>query len=269
MGAEPQGPTEFAAVDVTLSTPDWEMNATVAVPVGPTPVAALLPLAQRLSDQVVSFTEQALARQGKSISCKKGCGACCRQLVPISEVEARRIRDLVAGLPEPRRSEIHARFADARRRLSDAGLLNRLLHPEEWTPAAYASLAAHYFQGKLACPFLDEESCSIHPDRPLTCREYLVTSPAENCAQPTPETIDRVRLPLKVVNAVARLNVPPTRPFLESWVPLVLAPEWADAHPDESPLRSGREWLRELFEHLYDKDTADADGQPLSPRGTA
>ncbi|HEY5241787.1 MAG TPA: YkgJ family cysteine cluster protein [Polyangiaceae bacterium] len=28
----------------------------------------------------------------------------------------------------------------------------------------------------VSCPFLEEESCSIHPDRPPICREYLVTS---------------------------------------------------------------------------------------------
>jgi Fe-S-cluster containining protein len=36
----------------------------------------------------------------------------------------------------------------------------------------------------MPCPFLEDESCSIHPDRPLVCREYLVTSPAELCAGP-------------------------------------------------------------------------------------
>jgi hypothetical protein len=33
-----------------------------------------------------------------------------------------------------------------------------------------------YFLQGVACPFLEAESCGIHPDRPLACREYLVTS---------------------------------------------------------------------------------------------
>ena len=45
------------------------------------------------------------------------------------------------------------------------------------------------------CPFLEEESCSIHPDRPLVCREYLVTSPAELCAGPTQEGVTPVAVP--------------------------------------------------------------------------
>ncbi len=266
MSTHSDSSAKSVTIDVALSAADWEMRAKLAVPAGTTTAAELLPLAQRLSDQMVAVAERALAEQGTSISCKKGCGACCRQLVPISEVEARRVRALVDELPEPRRSEIRGRFAEARRRLSEAGLLPSLLRPEEWTPDEYRSLASRYFQERLACPFLEEESCSIHPDRPITCREYLVTSPAENCARPTPETISRVRLPLRVVNALARVDVPPTRPFLESWVPLVLAPEWADTHSDQSPPRSGPEWLRELFRHLHDADASSAAGQPLTAR---
>ena len=45
-------------------------------------------------------------------------------------------------------------------------------------------LAYEYFKHGIACPFLEDESCSIHPDRPMACREYLVSSPAENCRAP-------------------------------------------------------------------------------------
>jgi hypothetical protein len=55
-----------------------------------------------------------------------------------------------------------------------------------------------YFEPAIACPFLEDESCSIHPDRPLACREYLVSSPASACAHPSPESIERVDLPLLV-----------------------------------------------------------------------
>ncbi len=50
--------------------------------------------------------------------------------------------------------------------------------------------ARRYFHLGIACPFLEDESCSIHADRPISCREYLVTSPAVNCADPKPG-IDR------------------------------------------------------------------------------
>jgi Fe-S-cluster containining protein len=210
----------------------------------------MLPLVQELSDRIVNATCQVVEAQGQKVSCQKGCGACCRQLVPISEEEARHIHDLVLQLPEPRRTEILGRFAQARQKLQDANLLESLSRSEEWTDETYLSLATRYFDLQIPCPFLEDESCSIHPQRPITCREYLVTSPAENCSHPTPETIQRIRLPLRVFNAIARFNVPSSRPFLEGWVPLIMAPEWAKTHPSEPPPRPGPELLRELLHHL-------------------
>src|SRR5262249_43913345 len=143
------------------------------------------------------------------ISCRKGCGACCRQAVPITTVEARRLRELVDELPEPRRSEVQARFAEARRRLTEAGLLEKLLYPEQWTEGEARTLGVAYFQQAIACPFLESESCSIYHDRPMACREYLVTSPAENCSRPTAEGVRCLPLPFSVWKAVARLDEAP------------------------------------------------------------
>jgi len=245
---------ESVTIQVDLATPEWKMRTTVTVPAGPTRLRQMLPLVQNLSDRVVDATSQVVESQGYQISCRKGCGACCRHLVAISEMEARHIRDLVNELPEPRRSEIRDRFAQARQRLQEAGLLKSLLRSAEWTDEKYLSMADRYFQLRIPCPFLEEESCSIHTERPITCREYLVTSPAENCSHPTPETIQRVRLPVRIFNAIARFEVPASRPFLESWVPLILAPEWSDSHPDQSPSRPGPELLRELLDHMKNQE---------------
>lgn len=236
--------------DVNLTIGTQRLHAKVSVPTRPIPIGDLLPLAQNLAGAVVQSAVAEVEEQGQTISCKKGCGACCRQLVPISQTEARRLRDLVEVLPEPRRSEIRARFARARARLEESGLLDRLLARDRWDPSEVTSLGMEYFRLGIPCPFLENESCSIHPDRPITCREYLVTSPAEHCANPARDTVNTVRIPLKVWTAVARFDKPaPGERFLR-WVPLTLAPEWADTHPEETPPRPGPELLKELFEHL-------------------
>ena len=116
----------------------------------------------------------AVERSGASISCRAGCGACCRQVVPITETEARHVRDLVEAMPEPRRQQIRERFAAGRQRLEDAGLLETFQHPTEIPDRVAAGM--EYFRLGIACPFLEDESCSIHPDRPLSCREYLVAN---------------------------------------------------------------------------------------------
>jgi Fe-S-cluster containining protein len=213
-----------------------------------------------MSDAIVGETVQGLTQAGEPVSCTAGCGACCRQLVAISEVEARRLRHVVDALPEPRRSTVRARFAEAERRLAEAGLLQDLQQAEQLSDTEYRALTIAYFAQHLACPFLDEESCSIYAERPLTCREYLVTSPAAYCAQPTTEAVHRVQIPLPVFNAVARWQVAPSAHVLERWVPLILAPTWAVAHPDDPPPRPGVELLRELLDHLTGRGVLDEDG---------
>ena len=114
----------------------------------------------------------------------------------------------------------------------------------------YEDIMSPYFRLGIPCPFLEQESCSIYAERPITCREFLVTSPAEHCARVDSAGVVRVRLPLRVFNAVARWNVPPSGHVRERWVPLILAPQWAEAHPAEPPPRPGTELLEEFLRHL-------------------
>jgi Fe-S-cluster containining protein len=210
----------------------------------------LVPAVRALANAVVSAAVRTVEESGKNISCKKGCGACCRQLVPISGAEAREIRDLVANLPEPRRSEIRRRFSEARERLEQSGLLGKLLDRQQWMDEEVQPLGVEYFRLGIPCPFLEDESCSIHLDRPVSCREYLVTSPAENCATASAEAIKQVKIPFKLWTALARLDRGDSPSRFIQWVPLVLAPEWADQHPTQPAPRPGMELLRDLFEQI-------------------
>lgn len=240
-------------VKIDIDAGDWELHGEVNVPNAPLTLTDLLPVVRGLSDTIVAESSQAVESLGACVSCKAGCGACCRQMVAISEVEARRIGRVVENFPEPRRGVVEARFAAARRQLEDAGLLPQLLRRAQLSDAEYTALAAAYFGQQIPCPFLEDESCSIYEERPITCREYLVTSPPEHCAAPTPETIRRVRLPLRVFNALARWQVPPSAHFLERWVPLILAPVWAKSHPDDPPPRPGPALLEELLGLINDQ----------------
>lgn len=241
---------QFVSTDVELTTAEFQFKFRATVPAGPTQLRRMLPLVQAISDAVVDGTTRVLVEHGQSISCRAGCGACCRQLVAIGEIEAHHLCDLVRALPEPRRSEVQARFARARQRLQEAGLLESLLQVEEWTKEESQRIGMTYFRLGISCPFLEKESCSIYFDRPIICREFLVMSPAENCSRPTPETVHRVRLPLRLVTAVARSMPDLDPPGFVLPVPLALALDWADDHPDLSPPRTGPEWLRMILDRL-------------------
>jgi Fe-S-cluster containining protein len=262
MAPDPFLPPDTVTAEVALTVAGTRIEATITVPTAPCRLLDVLPVFQSLADAVIGSVVESVEKEGRTISCRAGCGACCRQLVPISEVEARRIRDLVEGLPEPRRSTIKVRFEEARRRLEAAGLLEILREPARFPDARRRALGLDYFAERIACPFLEEESCSIHCDRPVACREYLVTSPAENCNDPARGEIVGVMMPGPIWPTLARVEEAPDARGPLRWVPLILAPEWADAHPDDSPTRPAPEWVQALFGRLCGEPPATTASAP-------
>ncbi|WP_169975736.1 YkgJ family cysteine cluster protein [Tautonia rosea] len=243
------GASESVSAKLQLKLPGGTLDLEVRLPTRLVELEELLPLARALEDRVVELAVHQVEATGRRVSCKAGCGACCRQLVPVSEVEARRVAAMVEGMPEPRRSAVRGRFEEARRRLDEGGLLEPLRSEDRRTMdrEARGRLGRAYFALGVPCPFLEDESCSIHPERPLTCREYLVTSPAEHCAKPTPGAVEGVDLPGSVWMSFARLCDPSPEAETIHWVPLVLALEWVASHPEGPPLRPAPELFRDLI----------------------
>jgi Fe-S-cluster containining protein len=238
-----------------LAIGDLRIAHPITVPSAPVPASEVIPALQELVDAVVSTAEM-----GKTISCRKGCGACCRQLVPISRTEGERLLDLVDSLPAPRREAIVARFAAAAEQLARANLADALLDPakragttDRELSQSDRELSVAYFAQHIACPFLEEESCSIHRDRPLVCREYLVTSPAELCAGATQEGVTPVAVP-KVSPAARGLEE--SRPEVDTmgrWFPLALLMEWARTRQRGATRRPGPAWVQRFVQRIAAK----------------
>jgi Fe-S-cluster containining protein len=207
----------------------------ITVPNRAVAAAAIVPALQGLVNAVVDA-----AASGQAVSCRKGCGACCRQLVPLSRSEGERLLQVIDALPEARRAVLKARFAAAEARIAEAGLAERAGRSDR-------ALSAAYFALGLPCPFLDNESCSIHPERPLVCREYLVTSPAELCAGPAQEGVTPVAVP-KVSLAARTLQDDD-----DDWFPLALLMAWARGRPRKNKRRPGPEWVQRFLKGLTNK----------------
>jgi Fe-S-cluster containining protein len=200
----------------------------ITVPTAPVPAAEIVPALQGLVNAVVEAAEA-----GHTVSCRKGCGACCRQLVPVSRTEGERLLQLVEMMPAERRAALATRFAAAEAAIEDAGLKERGQRSDR-------ELSTAYFALRIPCPFLEDESCSIHPDRPLVCREYLVTSPAELCAGPTQEGVTPVAVP-KVSMAARGLQDEG-----DDWFPLALLMDWS-RRPRNPRRRPGPEWVQRFL----------------------
>lgn len=222
----------------SLRVGDAVLELEVTVPADPVPVRVMLPVLQTLTNQVVSLGVAGAEREGRQITCQAGCGACCKQLVPISVPEALDIQDFINTLPEERREVILERFRRALETFEETGFINRLKRVTELNSEDRLRLGLDYFKLGVDCPFLEEGSCSVYERRPLVCREYLVTSPAVNCQNPSPETIQSVDIPGSFSQQLRNVASDPPE-----WLPLIFAPY----APANEALRTGPQWLSLIF----------------------
>lgn len=243
--------------NLKLSVKGEPLEVPMAFPAKPVRPQRILPILQKITNGFVEIGVKEAARQGESVSCTKGCGACCRQIVPLSEIEVYHIAELVENMPAERRRKVEERFEEANRHFHESGLYERIDDKTGFSAEEIRELGTNYFQEKFPCPFLEEEACSIHPDRPLICREYLVTSAAEICGDPSPEKIKTVEIPHKMswtLLKIWRANYSPQTTF----IPLVRALEWAKTHPEKSRRKLGTAWMDEVIQSISTKSKKEA-----------
>jgi len=232
---KPSHPPE--RLDLSITTPAGPVTATVDVSTGFVPVTQIVPLLRRLGQQAQALEQQRITATGQSISCARGCAACCRMLVPVSAPEAFALRDMVASLPEARRQVIHRTLTDTVARLEQAGLLAQLRQVAETdrpiADDAMEPINRAYYALKLPCPYLENEVCSIYEDRPAACRELLVTSPADWCQDMVNKPVRALPVPLRISTILGLLwsDLTGSPPRL---IPLPLALDWAERHATEN-----------------------------------
>lgn len=259
-------PQEMVSVEFTVAIGDGRFTASAVVPAGQTNLTQILPVLQSLDSSFIDGVTSQLAEAGLRVSCKAGCGACCRQMVPLTIFEAEALSDWIRTLPETRQKELALRFHHALLKIAAGGLIDRMVN-ENWLAESESArqLALDYFYQRVPCPFLEDESCSIHPFRPLVCREYLVTSPPEHCEDPATLKATPVHMPLRfsrILNAIgAEVEAEP-----RGWIPLIFLFAWmkSGARPGEAVAGSGQQVLYEFVKRIGNARNPVADSEPSS-----
>ncbi len=237
--------------DLRLRIGQERVNLSARIPDAPLSLLDLLPMLRSLTDLVTGVAEREAATAGQTVRCGPGCGACCRQLVPIAPVEAMALRRTIQELEPHHRRRVEAGFASAVAQLAGSDLLARIQPPSaaprhtgSVQPGERRALGLDYFALAIPCPFLEHESCTIHSDRPLACREYLVTSDPRHCASPRMDTVVVVELPrrLSVLLFGLGAELAPEQP---AWLPLTLAMD--ASRFDERAIAEARRSGPELF----------------------
>jgi Fe-S-cluster containining protein len=256
----------FDSAKIHLHVLGHDRELDLRVRVGPSSLRDLLPTAREISERVAAIAVEHAIAEGKSISCKAGCGACCRQLVPISVVEARSLAELVASMPPKRRAELRRRFQEAVRRLEKAGLLDArakkgrlaLLSTAAPGESGFENVSKRYFAEQIACPFLEDESCSIYADRPLVCREYNATTPAEWCRELSAR-VETAPRPARMSEVLAETASALTGHDFPC-IPLTLSLEWSEAHGKSlAGTHDGEAMFWALLDHMETEGAARED----------
>jgi len=233
--------------------------------IGPTRVMELLPLARAISEGVTALALAHTRAEGKAISCRAGCAACCRPLIPIAPAEAVRLAEVVLAMPKERRRAVKKRFEKAVQRMEQAGLLDAraprgraaLLSTRTGAAEAWEDTSRRYFEAGIPCPFLENETCSIYAERPMICREYHVTTPAPLCATRSPEVRDTPR-PVRMSEVMTAV----TNDLLgrqDFSIPLTMALEWASVHGAGFVHEGDGETMAgELLRHIQEADDEEA-----------
>ena len=225
----------------------FELQA--AVPIKPVRPQRMLPVFQKMTNLFVGIGIKESEAEGREISCQKGCTACCHQLVPLPEFEAYHIAELVEKMPEPRRTEMKRRFGQTVAHFTETGWVEKFDNITEYNQEEWREMLSDYFTERIACPFLVDDACSIYHDRPLVCREYLVTSPAENCSNPTPENINPVEIPIEPSKKLFKFGQKNELREM-NFVPLFMSLDWSSKNPPNFPKKTGEKWLGEFLQSI-------------------
>lgn len=149
-----------------------------------------------------------LRSEGRKVTCRPGCSACCRHYV--SSVEPFELIALDAHL-KTRPDYADLVLAAHRRAERHAGLVARELERRpELEPEEASDRALHaYFLRGIPCPFLGENGhCGVYEHRPMACRMFFAESHPRYCegrriASPWNRNF-QVELPLEAEEALAR-----------------------------------------------------------------
>ncbi len=241
--------------EVALHTPAGRLTTAIDVPTGFIPIMAIVPVTRRLGDEAAQLEIQQAITAGQTISCRMGCAACCRMLVPLSAPEAFALREYVDQLPIDRRTHLLNRLRDRKDKLKRAGLWDRLndvaeanrpVPDEELDP-----INRSYYALRIPCPYLEDEMCSIYESRPAACRELLVTSPAQLCQDLVRNPVTPLPVSMRISSILGLVwgTLTSSPPRL---IPLPMALEWAERHEEESRRTwSGSSLLDQVLDNMW------------------
>jgi Fe-S-cluster containining protein len=223
----------------------------------------IVPTARAIAEKLSLAMVDKLRRNGTIVTCHKGCSSCCNYLVPLSVPEAFCLREEILAMPEEQARATMQLFLNSAIRILDSKFqesdLNELIHTN--TPVQTDNLSEWYAGLNLTCPFLSDGICTSYEQRPIACREHLVTGSALLCEAHRVNEPKVVKMPVNILECVCRLTAELEQSEIEA-VMMPLALPWAQ----ENLGRSERTWpavtIVKHFVAIIKKATLELNYQP-------
>ena len=159
-------------VETELEVVDELLPVRIGVRNGTAKLADIAPMARELSSKIADVGLRHFKRNGKTIPCRKGCASCCHYIVVLTAPDAFRLVEEVHKMLPQRRKEVKKSFRKANEWFEQ--------HPGKFQRADGAPGSDNL---RYPCPFLDNNQCTIYENRPIICREWMVTGTEQNCRE--------------------------------------------------------------------------------------
>ncbi len=202
-------------------------------------LADIVPLSRTLSTKLAIAVLNKLSKDGKFVPCRKACSACCSYLIPLSIPEVFRLRqELLALSPDQREMVLKACLDTAKVILNNLPENIEINESIEMNGQIQTGWLSRWYSGlKQPCPFLSHGLCTIYEQRPIACREHIVTGSAILCEAEWQDGSQVVQMPLSIIECLGHLTAELEQSAIEA-VMLPLALPWAQ----ENLARHERQW---------------------------
>jgi len=198
----------------------------------------IVPLARTISTKLALAVLDSLRKNGQSVPCRKGCSACCNYLIPLSVPEVFRLREELLETPaDYSRQILQSCLGRAERLLDNKPPIFSLKNSSKSARAQISRIGKWYGGLKLTCPFLSDGLCTLYEQRPIACREHIVTNSAVLCQNGHRGEPNVVPIPVSILDALGQLTAELEQSDIEAII-LPLAFAWAQ----DNLWRSRRTW---------------------------
>jgi len=239
-------------MELALSLHGRPLGAQVLVAEAPAALSDIVPLARSLSTLIARTVLADALTAGQNVPCRKGCSHCCKHLVPLSVPEAFRLSADLEALPPNRRRAVTDRFISNAQQLILAGppdVPAETIRSEDGTTVSPTGACGRWYaECALTCPLADGDLCGLYDQRPIACREHMVTSDPALCEGFQPGRGRLLPMPVSMLDALVDLTsqVEATQPEA---IIMSLAPAWVQLNRP----RQERTWpAMELVARLID-----------------